>query len=165
VACEILGINYNTTRLATIIDKYQEKKKVEATKRAEKRGKPATEGEIQYTISSYLEGNTVDSISSALYRSPTFIRAILDKHSVPIRRVGSSYFSPTLIPEECMRDKFKENEIVYSARYDSLAKIKHEYSPGVYHLYLLGDKWQQFCYQPVYELASLEHLKKYMPNG
>ena len=70
-----------------------------------------------------------------------------------------------LFLKECMRDKFAPGEVVYSARYDSLAKVKHEYSPGVYLIWLMSERWLQFGYQPVYELASLEHLKKYMPNG
>ena len=36
-ACAILGINYNTTRLASIIDKYKEKKLIEETKRRSNR--------------------------------------------------------------------------------------------------------------------------------
>ena len=90
-ACAILGITYNTTRLGSIIEKYQEKKQAEATRRAEKRGKPATPGEIQFTITSYLEGATIDHISNSLYRSAVFVRTILDKYHVPIRQTGHSY--------------------------------------------------------------------------
>jgi hypothetical protein len=28
----------------------------------------------------------------------------------------------------------------------------------VYRLWLLGERWQQYCYQPASELASLKHL-------
>ena len=160
--CQYLNITYNTTRLGTLIEKYKEKKAADAARRAEKRGKPATEGEISYTIQSYLEGATIDSISSSLYRSASFIRGILDKFAVHIRQSDHSYFIPNLVPEDAMRDRFSIGEVVYSMRYDSLAKVKSEWKPGVYHLYLMSEKQQQFCYQPAEELASLEHLKRYI---
>ena len=160
--CQYLNITYNTTRLGTLIEKYKEKKAADAARRAEKRGKPATDGEISYTIQAYLEGTTIDSISSSLYRSTSFIRGILDKHNVPIRQSAHSYFHPNLVPEGAMRDRFAVGDVVYSMRYDSLAKIKSEWKPGVYHMYLMSEKQQQFCYQPAEELASLDHLKKYI---
>jgi hypothetical protein len=160
--CAYLGITYNTTRLGTLIEKYKERKAADAARRAEKRGKPATDGEIAYIISSYLEGGTIDSISSALYRGSTFVRSILDRFSVPIRNTSHSYFRPGLVPEEAIRTKFTVGEVVYSMRYDSLAKIRSEFSPGVYAIYLMSEKQQQFAYQPAEELASLEHLKKYI---
>jgi hypothetical protein len=159
-ACSILNITYNTTRLGSIIEKYKERKRVEETKRAEKRGKPATQAEINYAIQSYLEGSTVDSISKTLYRNSTFITNILLKYNVPMRNIPHDYFKPRLIPEEATRDTFNIGDKVYSARYDSLAKIDGEFSKGVYRIYLLSDKWQQFAYQPSEELASLDHLRK-----
>lgn len=159
-ACAILNITYNTTRLGNIIDKYLENKKKDAERRAEKRGKPATDSEINFAISSYLEGGTLDSISESLYRSSTFVKGILEKYSVPIRQAAHSYFRPTLIPDEACRDSFKVGEKVYSARYDSLAEIKSEFKPGVYSIFLLSDKWKQYAYQEAAELASLEHLRK-----
>lgn len=158
-ACAILGIAYNTTRLTSIIEKYKEAKIRNAALRAEKRGKPATKSEIDYIVTSYLEGGTIDGISGSLYRGATFVKAILNRFAVPIRQSAHSYFRPELVPDEASRDSFKVGEKVYSMRYDSLAVIKSEFSPGVYSLYLLSDKWQQFCYQPAYDLASLEHLR------
>lgn len=162
-ACAILNIAYNTTRLAKLIETYKEKKAASAAKRASLRGKPATPGEISFIISGYLEGQPVDALSEKTYRSSTFIRNILDKYSVPIRAKAHDYFRPELIPEGAMRDKFKEGEIVYSARYDSIARIDGEMrqkGQWVYRLWLISDKWQQFAYQEAAELASLEHLKE-----
>ena len=159
-ACAYLGIAYNTTRLGTLIQKYKDDKAREKARRAEKRGTPATQAEIQHTVSSYLEGATIDSIASSLYRGTTFIKAILHKYSVPIRQPAHSYFQPGLVPDEACKDKFAVGERVYSMRYDSLAEIKSEFSPGVYSIFLLGEKWMEFAYQPSYELASLEHLRK-----
>jgi hypothetical protein len=159
-ACSILNIAYNTSRLDKIIDKYNADKEYRAAKRAEKRGTPATEAEVSYSVKSYLEGETVDSISKSLFRGPTFVTSILEKYGVPRRQTGHSYFRPGLVPEEAMRDNFRVGEKVYSMRYDSLATIESEFKKGVYSIYLLSDRQKQFAYQPAEELASLEHLRE-----
>lgn len=162
-ACQILGITYNTTRLGTLIEKYKEAKAKDAERRAALRGKPATDEEIKYVIAEYLEGATVDAISNSIYRGATFVNGILEKYSVPIRRRAHDYFKPELIPEGAVRDKFNVGETVYSARYDSTARIETEkvdpVHGWVYRIWLLSDKWLQYAYQPVEELASLQHLK------
>jgi hypothetical protein len=162
-ACQILGMAYNTTRLATIIQQYKEKREREKRFRAEKRGKPLSADERSYIISEYLAGEPIDGISKSTYRSTAMIKQVLEDCSVPIRVPGHSYFSPQLIPDGAVRDRFKVGEVVYSARYDTLAKItseqlspKHGY---IYSLWLRGN-WQQNAYQPAYELASLEHLRE-----
>lgn len=163
-ACQFLGMAYNTTRLGTILEKHQEKKARDTQRRAERRGKPAQADEITYAISEYLQGSPVDAIATALYRSSSFVKRILDENAVPIRQGGHSYFSPELVPEAAMRDRFSVGEVVYSARYDTTARIeteKHDPRHGwIYRLWLQGEKWLQYCYQPAYELASLEHLRK-----
>lgn len=160
LACEFLNISYNTTRLGTLIEKYKENKIKVAAKRAEKRGKPATNAEITYAIQSYLEGGTIDSISKSLFRSAGFINHILEENNVTRRRPGHNYFNPSLIPDEAVRTKFAMGEKVYSARYDSLATVLAEFKPNQYRIFLLADKWRQYAYQPAEELASLEHLRK-----
>jgi len=121
---------------------------------------PATNAEISFVIQSYLEGATVDHVSSSLYRSSTFVKTILERCGVPIRQVGHSYFTPGMVPDEAVRESFKVGEKVYSMRYDSLARIDGEFKPGVYRLFLLSEKQNQYAYQPAEELASLEHLVK-----
>lgn len=165
VACEILGMAYNTTRLGTIIQQFKDKRARDAQRRAEKRGKPATQDEIQYIISEYLNGETVDAISKSSYRSPQFIKNILETYSVPIRKSSPDYFKPELIPEGAMRDRFKVGEVVYSARYDSTARIdaeiqNHPVHGWVYRIWLLSDRWMQSAYQQASELASLEHIRE-----
>lgn len=163
-ACQILNISYNTTRLAQIIDRYKDKKARDAERRAALRGKPATQDEIVYVIQEYLEGATVDAISKSTYRSPTFVKSIIERNAVPIRAASHDYFRPELIPEAATRDRFNVGEIVYSARYDSTARIDAEQSDPrygwIYRIWLLSDKWKQSAYQEAYELASLEHLRK-----
>jgi hypothetical protein len=162
-ACQILGMAYNTTRLGTIIDEFKKKQERSAKRRAELRGKPVTNDELVYIIGEYINGETVDAISKATYRSPTFIKNVLEQNAVPIRVAGHTYFDPQLIPDGAVRDRFKIGEVVYSARYDSTARIdaeqktdKHGY---IYRIWLLADKWKQSAYQEATELASLEHLR------
>lgn len=162
-ACAILNIAYNTTRLASIIDKYKEKKERDRQRRSEKRGKPVTKEEASFIVSSYLEGGTVESISNSIFRSPLMVKQILDEYNVPIRARSHNYFKPEMVPEEAVRTVFNIGEKVYSMRYDSMAKVVEEYPHSeehVYRIWLLSDKWQQFAYQPASELASLKHLEE-----
>jgi hypothetical protein len=161
-ACAILNITYNTTRLGNIIEKFKEDKERDAKHRAEKRGKPVTTDEAAFIIQAYLEGTTVDSISKTTYRGPGLIKQTLEKYACPIRARIQDYFKPELIPEEAMRDRFNIGEKVYSARYDSIAKIiSEQFQKGqwIYNVWLESEKQQQFAYQEASELASLEHLK------
>ena len=162
-ACALLNIAYNTTRLASLIDKHKEKKARDKQRRQEKRGKPATPDEINYIISGYLEGETIDSLSNSIHRPGTFVKQLLDRYEVPIRSRAHDYFRPELIPEGAVRTKFDMGEKVYSARYDSMAVIEGEFPHSqeyVYRVWLSGERWQQYAYQPASELASLEHLVK-----
>ena len=163
-ACAILGIAYNTTRLDGIVEKYLEKKARDAQRRANLRGKPATQDEVVYVIQEYLEGATIDAISKATYRGVNFVKHILEKYDVPIRQTSHDYFKPELIPDGATRDRFQVGEVVYSARYDSVARIdaeQHDARHGwIYRVWLLAEKWKQSAYQEAHELASLEHLRK-----
>jgi hypothetical protein len=163
-ACQILGMAYNTTRLGTIIEDFKRAQARDAQRRAELRGKPATREDVVYIISEYLSGETVDAISKMTYRSPTFIKNVLESNAVPLRVPGHTYFSPELIPDGAVRDRFKIGEIVYSARYDSIARIdsetKTEKYGYIYRVWLLSERWLQAANQEAYELASLQHLRE-----
>ncbi len=164
LACELLGMSYNTTRLGTIITAFKERKAKEKQRRAEKRGKPVEKDELVYAVQEYLSGEPIDAISKALYRSPSFVKKILEDNGAPIRVPGHSYFDPQLIPDAAIRDRFTLGEIVYSARYDTTARIDAEQKDSrhggwIYRVWLQGEKHSQSAYQPAYELASLEHLR------
>jgi hypothetical protein len=162
-ACQILGMAYNTTRLATILEEFKKKRDRDAQRRAALRGKPATQDEVIFIIQEYLEGQPVDAISKSTYRGTTFVKAVLEQHAVPLRVPGHTYFKPELIPDGAVRERFKVGEVVYSARYDSTARIDteqpHPEHGWVYRIWLLSEKWLQSAYQPAEELASLEHLR------
>lgn len=162
-ACQILGMAYNTTRLGTLLEEFKERQARNAKRRAELRGKPASKDDIIYIVSEYLKGEPIDAISKMTYRSPTFIKNVLVTNSVPLRVAGHSYFNPALIPDGASRDRFQIGEIVYSSRYDSLARIEMETKTEkygyIYRIWLLSEKWLQSANQEAYELASLQHLR------
>lgn len=163
VACQMLNISYNTTRLDKLIEVYQKKKADDARRRAEKRGTVATKQEIDFVVTEYLTGATIDSICKSLFRGPTFVHNILEAYAVPTRNTSPDYFKPNLIPDDAVRTEFREGEVVYSARYDSLAQIVKEvpHKEGkVYRIWLKDDKWLQYANQPAWELASLQKLRE-----
>ncbi len=148
LACEMLGMAYNTTRLGTIIENYKDKQAKEKARRAELRGKPATEDDIKYVISEYLEGATIDGISTSLYRSANFVRKILEDNAVPIRVMGHSYNNPQEVPADAVRERFVVGTKAYSMRYDSKCLIEKEIFDTrnlgyIYRVWLLAEKWQQ----------------------
>lgn len=160
-ACSILNITYNTTRLASLIEKHKEKKKRDAERRASLRGKPVTKDEVVYIITSYLEGDTVDSICKATFRGTQIVHGVLEEYNVPVRARSHDYFNPKLLPEGCMRDRFEVGEIVYSSRYDCIASIEEEIKQKgqwIYRIWLKPEKWSQYAYQEACELGSLKHL-------
>lgn len=161
-ACEILNISYNTTRLDSIINTYKERKQRDQDMREKKRYTAASKDEIDIIVSSYLEGDAVSVIANRIYRSDTFVKNIIERVGCPKRVVGSDYWHPELIPEPAMRETFNVGEKVWSARYNSMAIIKSvcENQPDVYSLWLDSEEWQQYAYQPYWELASLEHLRQ-----
>lgn len=165
-ACELLGIAYNTTRLNSLLKDHTDKQNYFREQVEKKKGTPASESEIALIISGYLvDGKDLTSIARSLYRGVTFVRSILVKYNVPLRTSGSdSYINPALIPESCIRDEFEVGSVVYSARYESLAEIRGTYpgQPNSYRIWLLSEKWQQFAYQPPWELADMSHLAKYL---
>lgn len=160
-ACDILNIAYNTTRLNSILEKHKEKKSRDRQLRAEKRGKPAQQSEIQFVISSYLEDSSIENISNSIYRGTSFVKAILDTYNVPIRSRAQNYRKPELIPDDAVCTAFELGETVWSARYNCTAKVEAEIKhpdEKVYRVWLVGE--EQYAYQPASELASLRHLQE-----
>jgi hypothetical protein len=123
-ACDILNIAYNTTRLNAIIEGHLEQKAYVKTRKAQNRGRPARDSEICEAVTDYLQGETLTDISKRLFRSPGFVRNILETVGVP-QRPGSKeerrevdYF-----PDECVSEDFEKGEIAWSATYHSAVRI------------------------------------------
>jgi hypothetical protein len=162
-ACGILRISYNTARLGNIIAGYKERAATEARLRAKNRGKSATDNEIVRAIEEYLNGDSISEIAKFMYRSSSFIKGIIKRYNVPVRSTSSDYFSPELLPDEVLSEDFKPGELVWSARYNTTARVDklvqtQEEHGNVYRIWTLG-KNQRYAAQPWYELGKLEHLQ------
>lgn len=176
-AYERLNIAANPSRLQKIIDDYKERKERTERFRAEKRGTPATEQEIQEVIRGYLDGSPFSEIADGLYRPSSFVKNIIEKVGVPARNSGD-YFHPDLLPEQCVRETFEEGQIVWSCRYQALAIIIKEVPSNseykVYQVYIiepieevspyfphLDGYGGRYAAQAAFDLGSLEHLKEH----
>lgn len=129
-ACQILNINYNTTRLQRIIDEYLERKENLERRKAANRGKPADAMEIKTAITEYLDGEPISEIAKGLFRSPSFVRGIIERTGVPQRPTSKEgRRGVDLIPDSCVAQEFRPGEIVWSARHHTTAVIVRELTP------------------------------------
>lgn len=162
-ACEILGITYNTTRLQTLIDEYKAKMESRRIQRDKKKGTSATKQEMQSIVVDYLkESRSITEIAEGLFRSANFVKNVLDRCGVPIRSSEHDYHHPPLIPDSSICEDYMVGDVVYAVRYSSLATVRGEFVDGkgqkVYRIWLEDEQWQQFAYQPYWELMSLRHI-------
>jgi len=183
-ACNMLNITYNTTRLNSIMTDFDDTMKFRETRKAQNRGKKATDYEIKQAIEMFLEEQPVSSIAQALYRSTTFVRNLLDRVGVPEKRPSTESGSGAKIgylPDACVSDEFEVGEKVWSARYDLPARIvsgtyDKRYDCKVYHIYVIEltnfeseyfgfiKEGGYHAHQCSYDLGSLRHLNKYDIN-
>ena len=185
-ACSILNIAYNTTRLNKIIQDYLETVEYREMRKSQNKGRGATEAEIKSTVEMYLEGDNVTTIAKALYRSPAFIKGIIDRLGVPQKLAESDYEGRrnAMLPEQCVAEEFEVGERVWAVRQNYPAVIKRELEPEKaeergFRLYLvdtieatqedLKDTYfphlayagKQYALGS-YEIGSLRHLQQYM---
>ena len=152
-ACQILNITYNTTRLNSIIQDFEDKQNFRAKRKAQLKGKPASKDEIKSAIQSYLRGESVSEISQGMYRSAGFIRAILDRVGVPTRPVAIEESKGcAFLPDQCVAEEFTEGERVWSAFYHAPAIVVKQYEDPMYE-----EKYAGKCYS-IYVLEESESL-------
>lgn len=130
-ACQKLNISYNTTRLNNIIAEYKDKIEFHEKRRSQNRGKPATAYEITEAIVMYLTKEPVSAIASSLYRSPSFVKGILEKHGVPEvptkeEQSRVQAWKYPLIPDKMVGTEFEKGERVWSAGHCGVARIVNE---------------------------------------
>jgi len=160
--CAILNISYNTVRLANIIKEYEERKEYTTRMRAERRGKKATEIEIQQVISEYLEGEPVSKIASGLFRSSGFVNAIIERVGVPNRPSAEERKGFAFLPESCVRELFNGGEVVWSAKYHAPAIVLEEIKEDKYQ-----DRYLSKCYRisVIESVDSSESYFKHIESG
>jgi len=183
-ACNMLNITYNTTRLNSIMTDFDDTMKFREVRKAQNRGKKATDYETKQAIEMFLNEQPVSSIAQALYRSTTFVRNLLERVGVPEKRPSTESGNGAKVgylPDQCVSDDFDIGEKVWSARYDLPARIvKGAFDPRydckVYHIYVieLTDFDTEYfghikeggyhAHQCSYDLGSLRHLNKYEIN-
>lgn len=184
-ACEILHIAYNTTRLNKIIADHQETLEFRARRKAQNKGKGVTEVEKSSIVKYYLNGANVSDIAKALYRSPAFIKAVIERMGVPQKLPDTDYqgIRDAMIPEPCVEEEFKPNERVWSARGNCIALVKkeitksHDIEKYGSKCYLVWEIEMAECESPyfglvrnaghnacrlAYDLGSLRHLQQYL---
>ena len=127
-ACSILNITYNTTRLNNIIAEHKDDIERTAKMKAKLRGKPATEDDIKWVVSGYLSGENVSDIAQRMYRSPAFVKSIIERIGVPMKLADSDYegIRSAMLPEQCVAESFEPGELVWAIRKNSVAKIVKE---------------------------------------
>jgi len=188
VACEMLNISYNTTRLGSIIAEHKDIIEYRATRKAQNRGKRATDLEKRDAIERYLDGQTVSEIAKGLFRSTTFVRNLIDNIGVP-QKITKSEMSvyrhrTPILPEQCVAEEFDIDERVWSAKYNTIAIIKKHvtehatnyektYDSKMYQIFVITMTdfdtkyfgWQKiggfWSHALAYDLGSLRHLKEY----
>ena len=125
-ACGILHIAYNTTRLNKIIADHNETIQFRAIRKAQNKGKGVTEAEKKSIVKYYLDGDNVSDIAKQLYRSPAFIKAVIERMGIPQKLPDTDYESirNALLPEQCISEEFKAGERVWSVRGNCPAIIR-----------------------------------------
>ena len=159
-ACEILNISYNTTRLNKIIEEYKERKESDKKRRESLKNTPVSNEDKKFIISEYLDGMALGEIARISGRSIGLIKRVLENNNIPLRNAKINYFNPIIIEDD---DKLSTNyvkgDLVFSARYNCVAKIAKHCKDNVFRIWLLGNE-MQFASQPYYELIDLRKIQK-----
>ena len=127
-ACEMLNIRYNTTRLQRIIDEHLDTRAFKEKRKSQNKGKMATDDEISSVVKMYLDGMNISTIAESLYRSPAFVKNIVERTGIPQKVAESDYegMKNAMLPEQCVAEEFDYNEKVWYPKKNKFAIIKHE---------------------------------------
>lgn len=185
-ACSILNISYNTTRLNKIIEDHEETVAYRERRKAQNKGKGATEMEIKQVVNFYLDGSNISDIAKSLYRSPAFIKAIIDRVGIPQKLAMTDYEGRrnAILPEQCVAEEFEVGEKIWAVRQNYPAIVQREVQEEKaeergYKIYLcytiecsqddLKDTYFPHLtyagkYYPLasYDMGKLNHLQKYL---
>lgn len=157
VCCDVLGIKYNTTRLAKIIREWEEGKELQAKLKKSFRNKPLEKQDIITICQEYLNGEAITNIADDIYRSTNVVKNVLARYNIPLRNASNNYFNPVMIDQDEVK-QYTKGDLVFSARYNSLAEVIKRLDDDVYRICVLG-KNQQYAYQPEYELGDLRKVQ------
>lgn len=157
-ACEILGISYNTKKLAELIERFEQREEAQKAARAAKRKTPVSKEEVVTWITEYLNGATPSAISESAFRSESVVKLHLEKNGAMLRAIGKvDRLRPPPLPEQCVTDTFEIGEHVWVAAYNCVGVVAGFYKDAV-RVWVLSQGIQEQSYQAPYELGSLRHL-------
>ena len=127
-ACSILNIAYNTTRLNNIIDEHKSTIEYREIRKAQNKGKGVTEAEKKTIVTYYIAGANISEIAKALYRSPAFIKAVIERLGIPQKLPDSDYeaIKNAMLPEQCVSETFEVGEKVWAVKKNCIATILRE---------------------------------------
>ena len=127
--------------------------------------------EISEVIRDYLSGDPIATIAKSLFRSPGFVKSIVEKVGIPSRGVSKEErLSVGYLPEECVSEEFKPGEVVWSARHHAPATIEAEISvdyqaekPGFVDVNY-ENKYSSKCYA-IYVKENIDQDKEFWIAG
>lgn len=164
-ACEILGVASNST-MERLIQEWQDNQALDAEMRKKKRGTPLQQHEIVSIIEGYLQGDSLEEMSSRLYRSTAMIKAELEKrgallkYSEKLDPAKPLELYPPELPEEVMADSFEVGDQVWVAAYQCMGEIAKKINDEVYRVYLLAEDRQKFVHQYVWDLGNMKPFEQ-----
>jgi hypothetical protein len=142
--------------------------------------------EIKQVVNFYLDGSNISDIAKSLYRSPAFIKAIIDRVGIPQKLAMTDYEGRknAILPEQCVAEEFEVGEKIWAVRQNYPAIVQREVQEEKaeergYKVYLcytiecsqddLKDTYfphltyaGKFYPLPAYDMGKLEHLQKYL---
>lgn len=182
VACDILRISYNTTRLSRIIEEYNDNVAYKIKRKSQNKGKAATNAEISQIAQDYLSGGNISNIAKSLYRSAGFVKAVIERLGVPQKAKGGDKTTASYLPDQCISETFSPGEKVWSATFHAPAIIDSEiegdyediYTSKAYRMYVLeastedkesfvgvAGKAGYYVNSLAYDIGSLKHLEEF----
>ena len=116
-------------------------------------------------------------IASHIFRSPSFVKGIIDRVGVPQRASAEQMKKGTpILPEACVAEEFEVGEIVWCPLYNAAAEIIKEHAANEYYeknygckayqIYIIkASEFEQvfgfYADQLAYDLGKLQHLEQY----
>lgn len=157
--CAFLGMSYNTSRLASLIEDYLSGVERSKEQRRLRRGKAILDTELVNIIESYMSGDSIANIADRFYRSEALVKSTLEKHGALLRDSKANPLSPSILPDNAMSDSFEEGDIVWLAAYSMIGEIKKKISPDGYRVYILNRDYHRYVNQYAHDLGSMKYLE------
>lgn len=127
--------------------------------------------EIREIATDYLSGESIAEIAKSLYRSPSFVKGVIERVGIPFRPANKEERKYTeVLPENCCAEEFEPGEVVWSARHHRAAVVQNEISVD-YQAEKAGysdtnyeNKYGSKCYA-IYVLEEIDQDKEFWISG